>query len=55
MTPYARDFAERGLTVSPHEFYCALEMAGGVQSKGKTTTNPLCNDPSGNATLTGVP
>ena len=31
MTPYARDFAERGLTVSPQEFYSSLEMAGGVQ------------------------
>ena len=31
MTPYARDFAERGLTVPPQEFYSALEMAGRVQ------------------------
>ena len=27
----------------------------GAQSKGKITTDPLCLDPSGNATLTGVP
>tara|TARA_B000000565_G_C23526386_1_gene277921 strand:- start:98 stop:235 length:138 start_codon:yes stop_codon:yes gene_type:complete len=26
-----------------------------IQEKGKTTTDPLCNDPSGNVTLTGVP
>ena len=31
MTPYARDFAERGLTVPPQEFYRAMEMAGRVQ------------------------
>ena len=31
LTPYARDFAERGLTVPPQEFYRALEMAGRVQ------------------------